>query len=82
MKVAKLFENDGSQVVILPEEYRFQTDEVNVNKVGDVIMLIPKECKWNGMIDSLDMFTDDFMVERNQGELQKEKSYDAYDYCK
>ena len=41
MKVAKIFENDGSQVVILPEEYRLQTDEVNVNKVADVIMLIP-----------------------------------------
>ena len=67
MKVAKIFENGRSQAVRLPKEYRFQSNEVNVNKVGDIIMLIPKKSKWNSMIESLDMFTDDFMIERNQG---------------
>lgn len=68
MKVAKIFENGRSQAVRLPKEYRFNANEVNVNKVGDIIMLIPKKSKWNSMIESLDMFTDDFMIERNQGE--------------
>lgn len=68
MKVAKIFENGRSQAVRLPKEYRFNANEVNVNKVGDIIMLIPKKSKWNSMIESLDMFTDDFMSERNQGE--------------
>ena len=69
MKVAKIFENGRSQAVRLPKEYRFQSNEVNVNKVGDIIMLIPKKSKWNSMIESLDMFTDDFMIERNQGKV-------------
>ena len=71
MKAAKIFENGRSQAVRLPKEYRFNETEVNVNKVGDIIMLIPKNSKWNSLIESLDIFTDDFMAERNQGMMQK-----------
>ena len=71
MKVAKIFENGRSQAVRLPKEYRFNVDEVNVNKIGDVLMLVPKKSKWNSMIDSLDLFTDDFMNDRKQGENVK-----------
>ena len=71
MKVAKIFENGRSQAVRLPKEYRFNADEVNVNKIGDIIILVPKKSKWNSIVDSLDLFTDDFMNERNQGNNQK-----------
>lgn len=71
MKVAKIFENGRSQAVRLPKEYRFNADEVNVNKIGDIIILIPKKSKWNSIVDSLDLFTDDFMNERNQGNNQE-----------
>lgn len=74
MKVAKIFENGRSQAVRLPKEYRFHANEVNVNKVGDIIMLIPKKSKWNSLIESLDIFTEDFMVERNQGVNQRRES--------
>ena len=71
MKVAKIFENGRSQAVRLPKEYRFNADEVNVNKIGDIIILVPKKSKWNSIVDSLDLFTDDFMNERNQGNNQE-----------
>ena len=71
MKVAKIFENGRSQAVRLPKEYRFNADEVNVNKIGDIIILIPKKSKWNSIVDSLDLFTDDFMNERNQSNNQE-----------
>ena len=71
MKVAKIFENGRSQAVRLPKEYRFNVNEVNVNRVGDIIMLIPKKSKWNSLIESLDMFTGDFMGFRNQGKVEK-----------
>lgn len=71
MKVAKIFENGRSQAVRLPKEYRFNVNEVNINRVGDIIMLIPKKSKWNSLIESLDMFTDDFMGFRNQGKVEK-----------
>lgn len=71
MMTAKLFENGRSQAVRLPKECRFSGNEVAVNKVGDVVILIPKENKWAGFLASLDMFSDDFMSEgRQQPELQ------------
>mgnify|MGYP002509546209 CR=1 FL=1 len=61
MMTAKLFENGRSQAVRLPKEYRFSGDEVAVNKVGDVVILMPKESKWAGFLDGLEFFSDDFM---------------------
>ena len=42
MTTAKLFENGRSQAVRLPKECRFSGDEVAINKVGDVVILMPK----------------------------------------
>lgn len=73
MTTAKVFENGRSQAVRLPKEYRFSDDEVLVNKVGDIIMLIPKSDKWSGFLDSLDMFSDDFMDKgRDMQEQERE----------
>ena len=61
MMIAKLFENGQGQAVRLPKECRINGDEVAVSKVGDMVILMPKECKWTGFLDSLEMFSDDFM---------------------
>lgn len=72
MMTAKLFENGRSQAVRLPKEYRFQGDEVAINKIGDIVILMPKENKWNGLLNSLDLFSDDFMSEgRTQSGVQE-----------
>lgn len=63
MMTAKLFENGRSQAVRLPKEYRFEGDEVSINKIGDVVVLIPKGNKWAGLLNSLDLFSDDFMAD-------------------
>lgn len=74
MMTAKVFENGRSQAVRLPKECRFTQDEVVVSKVGDVVMLMPKDSRWSGLLQSLDMFSDDFMSEREQGGLQERES--------
>lgn len=61
MMTAKLFENGRSQAVRLPKECRFSGDEVAVNKIGDIVILMPKENKWAGFLNSLEMFSDDLM---------------------
>ena len=61
MMTAKLFENGRSQAVRLPKEYRFNGDEVAINKVGDIVILMPKENKWSAFLNSLELFSDDFM---------------------
>ena len=36
MMTAKVFENGGSQAVRLPKEYRFDANEVSINKIGNL----------------------------------------------
>ena len=72
MMTAKVFENGRSQAVRLPKEYRFTTDEVAVNKIGDIVLLMPKTDKWSSFMQAIDMFSDDFMEdERNDGQKQE-----------
>ena len=71
MDVAKLFKNGRSQAVRLPKKYRFDNSEVFVNKIGDSVILIPKDSKWDTLEKSLNNFSDDFLTERNQPEIQK-----------
>lgn len=63
MMTAKLFENGRSQAVRLPKECRFSGEEVAVNKIGDIVLLMPKDNKWDGFLASLTCFSDDFMAE-------------------
>lgn len=71
MMTAKVFENGRSQAVRLPKECRFTGSEVMVNKIGDLVILMPKENKWAGFMQSLDMFSEDFMSEgREQDKVQ------------
>lgn len=75
MMTAKLFENGRSQAVRLPKECRFNADEVAINKVGDIVILMPKENKWSGFLKSLELFSDDFMVDgREQPPVQEREA--------
>lgn len=75
MLTAKIFENGRSQAVRLPKECRFTGDEVSINKVGDIVILMPKNNKWDGFLNGLNMFSNDFMEDgREQPNLQERES--------
>ncbi len=61
MNTTKVFTNGRSQAVRIPKEYRFNVDEVFINKIGDTIVLTPL----SSLADSFDkgaaMLTDDFL---------------------
>lgn len=61
METARVFTNGGSQAVRLPKDCRFAGDEVLVNRIGSVVILMPKDDPWQSMMQSLDLFTDDFL---------------------
>jgi len=67
MYTAKIFTNGGSQAVRLPKEYQFAASEVCVNRIGDMVVLFPKEKGWDILEQSLEQFPEDFMAERDQG---------------
>ena len=73
MKTAKIFKNGQSQAVRLPKEFRFEDDEVFIKKSGNVVQLIPRTDSWNSLAESLTKFSDDFMADRKQPELEKRK---------
>ena len=73
MMTAKVFENGRSQAVRIPKEYRFNTDEVAINKIGDVVILVPKTNKWSSFIQAIDMFSDDIFENGRQDSIQQER---------
>ena len=73
MMTAKVFKNGGSQAVRLPQKCRFQTDEVAVNMIGDIVMLIPKTNKWETFLQAVDMFSDDFFENGREEDVVGER---------
>jgi len=71
MKTAKLFVNGKSQAVRLPKKFRFGSDRVYIKQIGDAVVLLPYKTPWNTLIDSLALFSGDFMEEREQFPAQE-----------
>jgi antitoxin VapB len=71
MEIAKLFVNGQSQAVRLPKECRFSGNEVYIKKVGNTVMLFPKELAWETFLNGLNSFTDDFFEEGRSQSVQE-----------
>ncbi len=71
MDSAKLFQNGKSQAVRLPKEYRFRGSKVYIKRMGNAIVLIPEHDSWQSMLESLSLFSDDFMAERTQPSVEE-----------
>ncbi len=68
-------QNGRSQAVRLPKKFRFNTDEVIVQQLGDAVILVPKESMWQTFMDGLNSFTDDIFEDgRDQG-VQEEREH-------
>ena len=55
--VAKVFTTGRSQAVRLPKAFRFTTDEVTIEKVGNAVILRPKQTQeewWAQMESAMD----------------------------
>ena len=75
MMTAKVFENGRSQAVRLPKECRFDSEEVAVNKIGDIVILMPKDNKWSGLLSGLSLFSEDFLSDgRGEQPLQEREA--------
>jgi antitoxin VapB len=70
METAKLFQNGKSQAVRLPKEFRFGSDRVYIKRIGNAVVLLPYQTPWNTLLDSLSLFSADFMSERIQPPAQ------------
>lgn len=75
MTSAKLFRNGQSQAVRLPREFALPGREVFVRRVGNAVLLVPKEDPWTGFEAALGQFSDDFMAERLQPAVEEREAF-------
>ena len=52
-----------------------------IKKVGDAIVLIPYHAPWKTLVDSLQLFTVDFMEDREQPSIQDREDVFSKDIC-
>ena len=78
MKIAKIdiAKINGSQAITIPDDMRINDDKVYLKKIGNTLHIIPYHNAWQNMIDGIDLFTQDFMENRNQIENQQRESFD------
>jgi antitoxin VapB len=56
MTTAKVFKHGNSQAVRLPKEFRVEGDEVEVSRVGRVIILRPKRISYDDALAAVSRF--------------------------
>jgi antitoxin VapB len=66
VNTAKVFKTGRSQAVRLPKEFRFKDEVVGINKVGDLVVLFPRKKGWDVLARALELFSADFLADRNQ----------------
>jgi antitoxin VapB len=71
MKTAKVFKSGNSQAVRIPKEFHLEGEEVEILRQGGSLLLRPRKESWAALVNSLKMFSDDFMEEgRRQPSMQ------------
>ena len=74
MLTTKAFKSGNSQAIRIPKEYRIDADELYINKIGNTIVIFPKNDPWKIFKESLADFSDDYFIDgRNQPKMQKRK---------
>ena len=63
MEVAKVFTTGRSQAVRIPKQYRFDTDELYINKIGEAVILTPFSALAEAFDKGAQLLSDDFLAE-------------------
>jgi virulence-associated protein VagC len=66
--IAKVFNNGDRQTIRFPKGFRFDVDEVCINRLGSAVLLFEKKTAWDLMGQAIGQVDKDFMVERSQPE--------------
>ena len=76
-QLAKVFQNGRSQAIRIPKEFRVDTTEVYIEKVGETLVIRPKpQNKWDTFFNMLDeVDTSDFFLERVQPPLNNKELF-------
>lgn len=73
MRTAKVFKSGNSQAVRIPAEFQFDTDEVEIFRRDDELVLRKKASSLEHAFHLLASLPADFLVEREDGLPQERK---------
>ncbi|MBW7856866.1 MAG: AbrB/MazE/SpoVT family DNA-binding domain-containing protein [Leptonema sp. (in: Bacteria)] len=78
MRIGSMFENNITQAVRIPVDYRFPATvkKVAVRKVGKERILTPIENTWDSFFLSDELIDDDFLNERANQDQPRRESFD------
>jgi antitoxin VapB len=60
MIATRVFKSGNSQAVRLPKEYRLETNEVSVNRIGNILIIVPKGDPWKNFSEGIKEIESDF----------------------
>lgn len=69
MQTTRVFMNGRSQAVRIPAEFRFEEEEVFVNKIGDTLMITPRSSLAGTLRLGAELVSDDFMEDGRPSEI-------------
>lgn len=75
-ETVKIHKKAGIQSIQIPEDMRIEDDTVYLKKVGNSIYVIPFHNPWESLIMSSGTFTEDFMKERIQLEVEERETFE------
>lgn len=75
MEKTKIFKSGNSQAIRLPKKYRIIGDEVYIKKMGDGLLILPRNSAWSSLIESLNSFSSDFMNSREQPIIDEREDF-------
>ena len=73
MPIAKVFKSGNSQAIRLPKEFRFNTDEVEIFRRGDEIVLREKPRTVAEILAIFESFSKDFMANGRDDQPPQER---------
>jgi len=73
--IGKVFMNGRSQAIRLPKEFRFDTDEVYIRKIGKELIISAVEPSWDEFFNAPSAFGDDFMDDRGDSPAQEREPF-------
>ena len=71
-----VLESAGYQSLKIPEGFKINDDKVYLKKVGNALFVIPFHKPWENLVNSVSDFTQDFMEDREQPDIQEREDFD------
>jgi antitoxin VapB len=60
MITSRVFKSGNSQAVRLPKEYRLESNEVSINRIGNILIIVPKGEPWKNFSEGINEIEPDF----------------------